>query len=379
MTQPQEVRALWISRFDLGSPPAKRAKLEALLGKAAGAGFNTVLLQVRATGDAYYTPGVEPWSYRLTSSRVTDLGHNPGWDPLAVAVETAHKAGLQLHAYLNAFTTWECDRGAPPHTTPEHPYWKLAKYNPASKHYDPEWRAYAKVKGIPTPMGDTKKSPVGTAEYIWASAGVDEVHQQNLAVIRDVVSRYQVDGIHLDRVRYPGRQFSYDPQTFAAWHSTVPAVSFENWQRNHLSKWIARYRSEIKGIRYEVLLSAAVWFTYKKTAAMKFITSQGFYDYYQDSHRWLADGYVDAIAPMIYGTTFDGDIAKWKVLADDHVKAQGTGQVWLGIGADVPSFSALAERVAYARKVGARGVALWSAGAVEAHGYWDDLKTGPFK
>lgn len=57
---PLEVRALWISRFDLGSPPVKRARLEALIEAAAGAGFNVVLLQVRATSDAYYTPGLDP-------------------------------------------------------------------------------------------------------------------------------------------------------------------------------------------------------------------------------------------------------------------------------------------------------------------------------
>ncbi len=127
---PREVRALWISRFDLGSPPVKRSRVEALINKAADAGFNMVLMQVRATGDAYYASAVEPWSYRLTSARVSDLGRNPGWDPLAVAVETAHKRGIELHAYLNAFTFWECDRGAPPHTAPEHPYWKLAGYEP---------------------------------------------------------------------------------------------------------------------------------------------------------------------------------------------------------------------------------------------------------
>jgi uncharacterized lipoprotein YddW (UPF0748 family) len=379
-----ETRALWISRFDLGSPPVKRASLEALINKAAGAGFNTVLLQVRATGDAYYTPGVEPWSYRMTSSRVADLGRNPGWDPLAAAIDAAHQRGIQLHAYLNAFTLWECDRGGPPHTTPEHAYWKLANYDADTKHYEPTWRVYAKVNGTPMPMGDTKTGPVACSEYLWASAGVDRVHEHNLAVIRDIATRYAVDGIHLDRVRYPGRQYSHDPETYAAWHAASPPVSLEDWQRDHLSQWMARYKAAIKEARPKATFSAAVWFTYRKTAAMNFITSQGYADYYQDSHRWLKDGCVDAIAPMIYGATFDTDIAKWKVLADDHVKAQGTGQVWLGIGAAQPAFTAVAERIDYAQKIGALGVSIWSAGEVDRRGYWDDLTrlwaaAGPFK
>lgn len=371
--KPPEVRALWVSRFDPGSPPLKRGSLEAVIDKAADAGFNTLLLQVRATGDAYYTPGVEPWSYRLTSSRVADLGRDPGWDPLAVAIERAHRRGLTLHAYLNAFTLWECGRGAPPHTTPEHPYWTLANYHMDARHYDPSWRAYAVVSGTPAPMGDARTNPVACAEYIWASAGVDRVHEHNLAVMRDIVARYAVDGIHLDRVRYPGRQYSHDPETYAAWRATRPPTSLEHWQRDHLSQWMGRYREGIQAVRPEVTFSAAVWFTYKKTAAMQFATSQGYTDYYQDSHRWLRDGSVDALAPMIYGETFNADIEKWKVLAADHVQAQGARQVWLGVGADLPDFGLLAARMAYARELGARGIAIWSAGGLEQRGYWDDL------
>ena len=338
-----------------------------------------ILLQVRATGDAYYSPGLEPWSYRLTSARIEDLGRDPGWDPLAVAIETAHARGLQLHAYLNAFSMWECGRGAPPHTTPEHPYWRLANYDAERLFYDPTWRAYARVNGEPLPMGDAKTDPVACFEYILGSPGVDRVHQQNLAVFKDLAARYAIDGIHLDRVRYPGRQYSHDPETIAAWQSTVPPVTFEDWQRNNLSRWIARYTSEIKAIRSDITMSAAVWFTYKRTAAINFPTSQGYYDYYQDSHRWLKEGSVDAIAPMIYGTTFNQDINKWKILANDHLSVQGAHQVWLGLGADQADFSLIAERIAHARMRGARGVAIWSAGTLDARGYWKDLRTGPFR
>jgi uncharacterized lipoprotein YddW (UPF0748 family) len=377
--KPEEVRALWISRFDLGSPPSTQTRLEALINRAADAGFNVILLQVRATGDAYYTPGMEPWSYRLTSSRIADLGRDPGWDPLAVAVKAAQARGVELHAYINAFTAWECGRGAPPHTSPEHAYWALASYDPATKAYNPSWRVHARVNGTPTPMGDGKTDPVPCAEYLWASPSVERVHQRNLAVIKDILTRYGVDGIHLDRVRYPGRQYSHDPESLATWRASAPAVSFENWQRDNLSRWIGRYQSEVKALKPYAKLSAAVWFTYKKTAAMNFATSQGYYDYYQDSHRWLNEGSVDAIAPMIYGTTFNADIDKWKVLAADHVAVQGDRQVWVGLGADFDDFSQVTARIEYARELGAAGVAVWSAGAVDGRGYWDEFRAGPFR
>jgi uncharacterized lipoprotein YddW (UPF0748 family) len=127
-----------------------------------------------------------------------------------------------------------------------------------------------------------------------------------------------------------------------------------------------------------IKVSAAVWFTYKKTPSITFPTSQGFYDYYQDSHRWISEGALDAMVPMIYGTTFNTDIAKWKALADDHVSVQGNREVWLGIGGAITSFDAIDARIQYARSIGARGIALWSAGALETNGYWDDLANGAF-
>ena len=376
--QRREARALWISRFDWGSPPSPRTRLEYLINRAADAGFNIILFQVRATGDAYYQPGLEPWSYRLTSSSIAALGTDPGWDPLAVAIATAHGRGLQLHAYVNLYSTWECGRGIPPHTTPEHPYWTLANYQASPPLYDPSWRVYSNTVSGPTPMSESPSGPVPCSEYLWSSPGVDRVNEHNLAVIQDIVARYPVDGVHFDRVRYPGRQYSVDPETLAKVGAATPPVSLADWQRDNLTAWMARYSTGAKLVNPDVTLSAAVWFTYKKTAAMTFPTSQGYYDYFQDSHRWLREGALDVLVPMIYGATFDSDIAKWQVLADDHVAVQGQRQVWLGIGAAITPFDGIAQRITYARHIGAAGVAVWSAGALDANDYWDDFKAGPF-
>lgn len=373
-----EVRALWISRFDLGSSPNQQARLEYLIDRAAAAGFNTVLLQVRATGDAYYSPGLEPWSYRLTSSSPATLGIDPGWDPLATAIRSAHARGLELHAYVNLYSAWECGRGEPPHASPEHQYWSLAGFHPDPYTYDPGWRVHIDTPDGPAPMSVEPSGVSPCSEYLWSSPGVERVEQHNLAVVLDIASRYAVDGIHLDRARYPGRKFSADPESILRWQASDPSVSFEDWQRNNLSGTIARLHAAVKTIRPQATVSAAVWFTYKKTAAMGFPTSQGYYDYFQDSHRWLRDGSLDAMAPMIYGTTFNNDIGKWRVLADDHLSVQGNQQVWLGMGAAIAPFDGIAERIAYARAIGARGVAVWSAGAVDSNGYWDDFRSGPF-
>ena len=377
--QQREARALWISRFDWGSPPSQRSRLEYLINRAADAGFNIILFQVRATGDAFYRSGLEPWSYRLTSASPTTLGTDPGWDPLAVAIATAHSRGLQLHAYINLYPMWECGRGQPPHTTPEHPYWTLAGYQASPPHYDPSWRVYANTPDGSAPMSDSASGPVPCNEYLWSSPGVDRVNEHNLAVIRDIVARYPVDGVHLDRARYPGRQYSVDPETMAKMGVATPPISLADWQRDNLSQWMARFYAEAKRVNPTVTMSAAVWFTYKKTPAITFATTQGYLDYFQDSHRWLREGTLDAMAPMIYGATFNSDFSKWQVLADDHVAVQGNRQVWLGIGAAITPFEGIEQRIAYARRIGAAGIAIWSAGAMDANNYWDDLRAGPFK
>jgi uncharacterized lipoprotein YddW (UPF0748 family)/N-acetylmuramoyl-L-alanine amidase len=375
-----EARAVWISRFDWCSPaPCSRTKLETLINHAADAHFNIVLFQVRATADAYYTPGLEPWSYLLTSGLTETLGTDPGWDPLAVAIQVAHSRGMQLHAYLNMYSNWECGKWYPPHTTPEHSFWTLGNYQADPYSYSSTWRVYSTTASGPTAMSVLTSAPVPCDEYLWSSPGVSRVNQENLNVVKDIVTRYAVDGVHMDRVRYPGSQFSSDPETLAAWQPVSGTISFQDWERNNLSNWVMRVYTEVKAIRPAVKLSAAVWFTYKKTSAITFATSQGYYDYFQDSHRWIIDGSMDAIAPMIYGTTFNGNLTYWEQLADDHVAVQGSRQVWLGIGGAITPFSGINDRIAYARQIGARGVALWSAGALETNGYWDDLADGPFK
>lgn len=375
----QEARALWISRFDWGSPPLQQSRLTYLIHRAADAGFNIILFQVRANGDAYYTPRLEPWAYRLTSGNSASLGVDPGWDPLAVAIETAHSRGIQLHAYLNIYPIWECGRGVPPHTTPEHPYWTLGLHRETPNYYDPGWRAHAVTPDGPVAMGEAPSDPVPCQEYIWSSPGVARVHEQSLAVVRDIVRRYPVDGVHFDRIRYPGRRFSFDAETQSRMNVALSPLAQADWQRHVITVWVAAASAAVKAIRPAATVSAAVWFTYKKTAAMTFSTSQGYHDYYQDSHRWLHEGMLDAMAPMIYGATFNENILHWQVLADDHLTVQGGRQVWLGIGAAIPSFDEIADRIVYARLIGARGIAVWSASAVEANQYWNALRAGPFR
>ncbi|NIN66992.1 MAG: family 10 glycosylhydrolase, partial [Anaerolineae bacterium] len=90
-----EARALWVPRWSYSS----ETDVKNIVNKAAQANFNILFFQVRGQADAYYLSQYEPWADRLSGA----LGQDPGWDPLATAIDEAHAAGLQLHAYVNVY------------------------------------------------------------------------------------------------------------------------------------------------------------------------------------------------------------------------------------------------------------------------------------
>ncbi len=378
-----ERRAIWVTRFDwtaLGVA-TQPEKIDTLVANIAGAGFNTIFFQVRGAGDAYYTPGLEPWAARLSAGTVTEtLGVDPGWDPLARMLAVAHAAGLEVHAYINIYPAWlppaDASHGAlaPPATIPPQMFDRFT-YGPQHPSHPGEyglgweWRHH-----------DTTGSPMllhwGT--YLWASPGVEQVQAYIAAVARDIVTRYPVDGIHLDLVRYAGPAYSYDPASNAA-AGSLRTPTRDQWQRDRVTALVRRIYTETHALRPQAWVSAAVWPYYKNNLGLQ--TSSGYDDYFQDSKGWLAGGAVDAIVPMLYGSghSIPDDLAKWRILAEDFMSSRGTGHIDLGIGGYYDDFTAIAQRIELARELGAPGHALFSYSALDSRGYWDDLAAGPYR
>ena len=378
-----ERRAIWITRYDwtaLGEAPQPE-KIDEVVANVAGAGFNTIFFQVRAAGDAYYTPGLEPWAARLSAGTVTEtLGVDPGWDPLARMLDVAHAASLEVHAYVNVYPAWLPSPSAvygplaPPATTPPQMFDRFT-YDPTHPEHPGEyglrwdWRHH-----------DTEGNPMLLAwgTYLWASPGVDAVQSYVAAVVRDVVTRYPVDGVHLDLVRYAGLMYSYDPYSNAA-AGDVRTPARDQWQRDRVTALVQQVTSETHLLRPEAWVSAAVWPYYKNDLGLQ--TSSGYDDYFQDSKGWLAAGAVDAIAPMLYGTgnSVPDDLANWRILAEDFVADNASGHVYPGIAGYYDDFDAIAQRIEIARELGAPGHALFSYATLDSHGYWDDLAAGPYR
>ncbi len=366
---PTEFRALWVTRYDwtqLGQV-ARPETLVTIAERAQAAGFNVLLFQVRGTGDAYYTPGLEPWAARLTGTAVETLGKSPGFDPLQTLIEAAHARGLQVHAYVNVYPTWVCGYGAPPkETTPQHPFWTFS-YATSWK----DWRVH-----------DSQGRPMNLqtcSGYLWATPAWSGVRQHVVDVVDDLMRRYELDGVHLDLVRYPGPGYSYDPYTPTDFATPEERT---DWQREQVNRLVQEVYATVKRHRPQAWITAAVWGMYRDVWGWGGF-SQGYTHYYQDSKRWLREGWVDAIMPMLYPPnpqcpdTSVWTLDRFRVLVEDFQReATSAGRyVFPGIHAGYPCFDDVRNRVEAARELGTRGYALFSYGTANARDHWDEIAT----
>jgi uncharacterized lipoprotein YddW (UPF0748 family) len=361
----EEFRGLWVTRFDWTrfGYTVTTSDLDAIVNQAASAHFNALLFQVRGTADAYYSSTLEPWAARLTGSTTKTLGVSPGFDPLAYLITRAHQSGLQVHAYLNVFPTWLCGVDAPPSDTqPQHLFWTLSQSTTWSN-----WRVYSDPQ---TPM-----SIATCPDYLWATPALSLTRHHIVAVAADIVKRYEVDGLHLDLIRYPGPAYSFDPYTLQAYSEALhisPTLTITDWrpafQRAQIDALVQQVYSAATTLKPDLLISAAVWPNY----------TSGYNSYYQDSKGWLARGIVDANLPMLYSSDIVGDLPAWITRAQGFIEDSSGRYVFPGISTNYADVNQIVSRIDAARSLGAKGVALFSYGALNTHDYWDDLVNGPF-
>jgi hypothetical protein len=129
-------------------------------------------------------------------------------------------------------------------------------------------------------------------------------------------------------------------------------------------------------IRYTLKITAAVWGIYKDYWSWG--SSQGFYDYYQDSQNWVQSGIIDAICPMIYWPMYDGTPPYFDYLVDDFVANNGGRHVYAGMSGDYSDFNEIATEIDYSRNAGAQGNVLFAYSYLVSRAYWDDYLAGPY-
>lgn len=384
-----ELRGLWVSRFDWtnSGQAADPAKIDEIVENAAGAGFNALFFQVRAVADAYYASELEPWAGRVSGGTLGQAP-DPLWDPLAYFVEKAHGAGLQLHAWINVYPVatggGACDDIPDPTVLPTPLYHQLIA-------------AYGGSQGQPNALQWLKNGALTCTSYRFVSPAAPLANDHIVAVAKDLITRYDIDGLHLDNIRYVGPGASCDPVSLCRYQEdeplcdTIPACSldadYQDWQRQQINELVERIYQTITALDEDVWLTAAVWPVYQDSARLDLPGHplEGYDDFYQDSKAWVAGGYIDSIMPMIYPSRYhcpdDSYWTRtvWAALASDFQRDSNGRFIIPSIGSGYCTFDEIEARIEKAREIGVAGHALFSYRGLLQNGYFDDLPEGPYQ
>jgi len=369
-----EARALWVPRLDWNT-----STIPEVMRLAARAHFNIVYFQVRGPSDALYRSRLDPCSPRLCGRLG---GEPPAVDPLELAVAEAHRNGLQLHAWINALSGWEaatqadCDALRP--SVPGQPNHVLVDH--------PDWAVHLR-------SGRAMRCP-NHEDYVFLSPAVPEVRTHLARVVADVVRRYGVDGVHLDRIRYPGEDFGWDPAALAQFGRSPDAdpAGWARFRRELVNRTVREVYDSIHAVR-PVPLSAAVWPIYDRrrlgwTGPQEMRrSSSGIDQYFQDSWGWARDGYLDAAVPMIYSTVTTPECGytqqqhgDWRCLVRDHLAGlRPTGRhlyagILAGLGADE-----VEREIRIGRELGVNGFSVYFYGQVVTTDLLRRLPEGAFR
>jgi len=265
-----DLRAMWVTRFDYRNGNA--ATVQQIVNNVASLGISDLVFQVRGQSDAYYDSNFEP--------RSTSLGGS--WDPLQVAIDAAHSQGIKVHAWVNTMPLW--NGTTPPSTsTPiQHSFYNT---NPSFRIID--------SNGVPQPL---------QSGYVSANPVLPEWQSHVNDVANDIVSRYDVDGLHLDYIRWTGSTAfenlphdSYSHQLFNQATGLDGSLSsnasaYRDYIRGRVTDLVGSISTTVHTAKPDVALSAAVWRD----------PDVGYSQVLQDYRTWLENDLLDIAMPMIY-------------------------------------------------------------------------------
>ncbi len=244
----------------------QQASLIAILDELMSTGINTVFLQVRPACDAFYQSNYEPWSRYLTGTE--GEAPDPFWDPLEFAIDACHERGMELHAWINPYRARAGGTSNhPTHVINTHPEW-IVTYGASSK----------KV----------------------LNPGLPEVRAHVENVIMDIVTGYNVDGIHFDDYFYPYPESGYSFDDSEAYGLYGNGMSLEDWRRYNVNTLIETVYNSIKTIDQRVKFGVSPFGIWKSGTPPGIAGLSAYDDIFCDALAWLSGNYVDYISPQLY-------------------------------------------------------------------------------
>ena len=268
----REFRAAWIATVaNIDWPISNSAtseeqmdELKSMLDSLKYVGMNALFFQIRTECDALYDSQIEPWSYWLTGEQGT--APNPYYDPLKFVIDESHKRGMELHAWFNPYRAVK-NIGA----------YKQSEDHVSALHKD--WL-------------------IKSGDYEMLDPGLSEVREHIKSVMKDVLTRYDIDGIHFDDYFYPYTPITNeDSLTFAKYNHGITDI--DDWRRDNINLLMAEIYGIIQSNKPKVKFGISPF----GIVLNKYAGTNGFNSYdilYCDPLNWLENKIVDYITPQIY-------------------------------------------------------------------------------
>lgn len=327
-----EVRAVWLTTLSSLDWPTAKATSEAgrrkqkeelcqLLDQLQACHINTVVLQTRIRGSVIYPSKIEPWDPCLTGQ----FDRDPGYDPLAFAIEETHRRGMELHAWVvtvPAFKVVNAKKMGKRSLMSTHP--ELLRKHGEQYYLDP---------GMP-----------GSSSYL-------------AAICREIVKGYDIDGIHFDYIRYPEQPESFpDGSTYKKYGK---GQNKRDWRQDNITRMVREAYNAIKAIKPWVRLSCSPVGKYKDLSRYSAKGWSALGAVYQDAQGWLREGIMDMLMPMMY---FQGDhfypfAADWQENTYGRTVAPGLGIYFLHPDQKDWEWGIIQRELCFLRQIGLGGQA----------------------
>jgi uncharacterized lipoprotein YddW (UPF0748 family) len=334
-------RYFWVVRDGLSTPQS----IDSLVERAAQAGANGLIVQVVGRGEAYYG-----------SSLLPPADYQQGFDPLAYVIARSRPRGMEVHAWVNAFLVWSAPSppGDSSHVWHSHPQWFMTdRYGRSTRDYT---AVECEASGI---VGGT------------LSPALPEVRSFLASIASEIATGYDVDGIHLDYIRYPNPSFGFESQAVGAFYLETgmdPLQIFRRsqgneevsrawgeWRRKAVTATVETIRSVLRSDAPGVLLSAAVMADPAEAES----------SYSCEWRYWLESGLVDFVCPMAY-TTNQSRARELAAL----VTASDPRRIVYGIGTYNQTVSSALTGASEALSRGAGGVCVFSLNSLPTDSTW---------
>jgi len=361
----REFRAAWVATVANINWPSKpglstqqqQEEAIALLDMLRQNHFNAVIFQVRPQADAFYKSDLEPWSYFLTG--IQGQAPNPYYDPLEFWVNAAHERGLELHVWLNPYRAHHIAGGEP--------------------------RDISVVKKHPNLVYKLKQG------YWWLDPSKKGTQDLSNAVVKDIVKRYDIDGVHFDDYFYPYAEYNGgedfpDSDSYAAYQKDGGKLSRGDWRREQVNVFIKRVYKTIKTEKKYVKFGISPFGIWKPNNPESI---KGFDQYdklYADAKLWLNKGWIDYFTPQLYwqvnniSQSFPVLLGWWQ---SENTKNR---HLWpgmnSGIGGGEKNSDEIINQIMITRGILPKspGAVHWSIGALTKHeSLRNDLLKGPYK